>query len=956
MKKISCILIIALASVLPAQLFSQDSTKDLPALPADPRAKSGKLSNGLSYIIIKNQAQKSTATFCVAQKVGTSLEKGADRGSFMLLQQLATKGTRNFEGSAITDYLKTLGLGTDNMVFSTEADRITYMIKDVPIGRTNTIDSSLLILYNWMSSINVDESDISPERSTLAQRILGGWTPLHRMETALLGELYPDSPYHGEMRPEEIRSVNSINSKDLRSFYYNWCRPELQCVIVVGDVDPAKLETQIKSVFSTIPKPLKSTKRVWYEPKPFSGVKTFVMQDDEFEKCVVSIDLLKQPLKEKYRATNLPYIQDFMDDAIIHLLQGRIDEGILRENLPLYNLSINKGKFMGLEKSSSLSVSFETLPSSVYAAVSFISGQIKKLADYGVDSREFAKASDVYWKGLEAFYDNRSSASNQVYLDRALRAYYDGYSLASTEMQFEIMKEVLFSLNNKKLSEYASATLAQDSNIVISCFIPKAAGVNQISRDRLLAAYSQPLDKPLKEGESSLPVWPNVVPALTSTVVSDTEDALYGTRTIVLSNGATLVFKDLPSSSDSLFFRAVSKGGFSLIRGASLGNHEYFNGLLNVGKIADVSYANMSRLYAFNHLSLSSRIDQNTEQMQGFAIPSSAEKLMQAVYLNMTDRRQDPSAYELYTKKVMYDLQYNRLSPNTVFRDSVDYYRNSNKKFVRRITEDEVASYSYDNTHKTLMERFSNAADFVFFFAGKNSSAFRDLAIKYIGGIPGNPAKKENWIVVPNYLAKGHTEKRFLVKMNVPRSYAGLTLSCAKGLSSKNLVLSEMMENFVSSVIKTKLYTNVPLYNVKSALEYYPEQIYTLDLVFETDSASVHSCIESLVGELQQCSRGVLPDMEFSQLKRQLKDRYNTVSSAPEFWLDILQTKQMSGKDLSTIGSAVDAVTKKDFCDFVKDVLSANRITVIMDGTTADIPTLQLLRENEFIKNFFDVD
>ena len=99
-----------------------------------------------------------------------------------------------------------------------------------------------------------------------------------------------------------------------------------------------------------------------------------------------------------------------------------------------------------------------------------------------------------------------------------------------------------------------------------------------------------------------------------------------------------------------------------------------------------------------------------------------------------------------------------------------------------------------------------------------------------------------------------------------------------------------------------------------------------------------------------------MPDGEFSQLKRQLKDRYNTVSSAPEFWLDILQTKQMSGKDLSTIGSAVDAVTKKDFCDFVKDVLSANRITVIMDGTTADIPTLQLLRENEFIKNFFDVD
>ena len=53
------------------------------------------------YIIVKNQAQKSTATFCVAQKVGTSLEKDGNRGSFMLLQQLATKGTRNTTNNLI---------------------------------------------------------------------------------------------------------------------------------------------------------------------------------------------------------------------------------------------------------------------------------------------------------------------------------------------------------------------------------------------------------------------------------------------------------------------------------------------------------------------------------------------------------------------------------------------------------------------------------------------------------------------------------------------------------------------------------------------------------------------------------------------------------------------------------------------------------------------------------------
>ena len=955
MKKLSSILI-ALAVICPSLLFSQSKVQDLPGLPDDPRAKSGTLSNGLSYIIIKNQAQKSTATFCVAQKVGTSLEKDNDRGSFMLLQQLATKGTRNFEGQAITNYLKTLGLGPQNLDFSTGADRITYTIKDVPIGRANTIDSALLILYNWMSSINVDESDIAPERSTLAQRILGGWTPIHRMETDIISELYPDSPYSGELRPSEIRSVSTINSKDLRSFYYNWCRPELQCVIVVGDVDPAKMETQIKSVFSTIPKPLTSTKRKWYEPKPFEGVKTFVMQDDEFEKCLVSISLLKQPLKEKYRKTNLPYIQDFLQSAMIRLLKDRIEDGVLRENLPLYNLSISDGKFMGIEKSSSLNIQFETLPNSLYAAVSFVSAQMKLLSDRGIDSREFEKASDIYWKELEAFYDNRSTALNEVYLNRALKACYDGYSLASTEMQFEIMKEVLFSLNNKKLNEYISLALSQENNIVISCYMPKAEGVAQPSRDRLLAAYSQPLGKPLQSGESLLPVWPVIGQMASSSIVSQTEDAQYGTKTIVLSNGATIVFKDLPQASDTLMFRAVSRGGFSLIKGASIGNQDYYNGLLGVGKIADVSYANMSRLYAYNHLSLSSRINQNTEQMDGFAIPSSAEKLMQAIYLNMTDRRMDQAAFDIYTKKVLYDIKYNNLSPHGIFRDSVAFYRNSNKQFVRRITEEEVSSYDYAGIHKILSDRFSNAADFTFFFTGNNASSYKDLAVKYIGAIPGKASARENWLVVPNYLAKGHVEKRFLAKMSVPRSYAGLTLSCAKGFSAKNYVLAQMLEAYASSIFKDELYTNVPLYNIKGSLSDYPEQIFALDVIFETDSAGIHSSISYFTDCLHSCSSGSISDQDFASLKKQVKDRLSQVSKTPKYWLSVLETRQISGKDLTAAAEAVNTVSKKDFCSFVKDVLSGNRITVIMDGTTADIPTLQLLQENEFIRNFFDVN
>lgn len=954
MKKFSYILAL-LFLLSPVALFSQ--TQASANLPNDPRVKNGKLTNGLSYIIVKNQAQKATATFCVAQKVGTSLETGDNRGSFMLLQQLATKGTRNFAGSAIPDYLRTLGLSNDDLTFQTGLDRVTYAINNLPISRSNTIDSALLILYNWMSSINVDEEDIAAERSTLAGRILNSWNPLHRMDYALLRDLYPDSPYINEIQPSEVkRSVNAINSRDLRNFYYDWCRPELQCVIVVGDVDLAKTETQIKSVFSTIPKPLNGSKRTYYKPKEFKGVKTLIMQDDEYGKTSVSINFLKQPLKDEYKTTNLPYIQDFLDFASIKILVDRINDGVVRENLPLYNLEVFEDKFMGIEKSNAYTIRFETLPSTVYAATTFVSGVLKKLYDQGAYQQEFTKAVDLYWKSLENLYDTRAVAGNDLYLERALDAFYDGYSLASTEMHFEIMKEVLFSLNLKQLNTYISALLSQEDNIVISCYLPKADGINHISKERLLSAFSQPLDKSLVAGESTLPVWPNVEINTVATVVSETEDATTGVHTLLLSNGATLLFKETSSTSDTLYFRAFSKGGFSLMKGVNIGNQEFFNDVLDLSSIADVSYANMERLYTYNHMNLESRINQNTERMEGFAIPTSAEKLMQAIYLNMTDLRPDDASYQVYKRKVLNDLQFISLSPQEIFKDSVTYYNNSNKQYVTPLTKEQIEAYDYSRIHAQLKERFSNASDFVFVFAGKNALSYKDVAVKYIGAIPSDKSKKENWLVVPNYPTKGHKEKRFLAKMNVPRTYVSLTLSCAKKADMNNYILSQLTKIYVENVFKGTLYNKVPLFNVDANLNYYPENILTLRTIFETDSSEAHGCIAELIKSLEKASKNIT-DAEFAMLEKSLKDQFSARVASGSYWLDMLEARYMASNTLPSDAKALlTPVTKKDLSKFIKDLISSNRITVIMDGTTADIPTQKLLQENEFIRNFFNVD
>ena len=76
-------------------------TQDVQPLPDDPRIKTGKLANGLTYYVVKNASEKGYANFSVVHKAGTVLEKGGQKGMGKMLELLSTRGTRNFTDSTI---------------------------------------------------------------------------------------------------------------------------------------------------------------------------------------------------------------------------------------------------------------------------------------------------------------------------------------------------------------------------------------------------------------------------------------------------------------------------------------------------------------------------------------------------------------------------------------------------------------------------------------------------------------------------------------------------------------------------------------------------------------------------------------------------------------------------------------------------------------------------------------
>lgn len=945
---------------------SKDETKtvkDVESLPNDPRVRSGKLANGLTYLLIKNKAESGTAHFGIAQKVGTVLEDKGQTGMFSMLETLMMRGTRNFPGNSVSLYFNSLGIPAENITFTTDKDNITYLVRNVPVKNDNTVDSTLLVLYNWMSSLNIDEEDIKAETPYLKSRLLNEWNAERRVDAKIMAELYPRSRYANAPDPSKVSNIGSYTSKDLRNFYYKWFRPDFQAVVVAGDIDPDILETKIKSLFATVPKPLEKQNRNYYTPKTYDGIKSVVAKDGEYNKTSLSINFLKKPLSSKYKNSSVAFIQEYMDNIISQLLYDRLREGIIAKNIPITNFSIKKDKFLNIHNSEAFTVEFETLPGTVYSAVSFVNSELVKLAKYGFNNQEASKYRDIYFRELENIYDNREMLPNDFYIKRLLNHFYDDGTLASVELKFEILKQIIFSISNNQLNGYAAAMLGQQDNIIITCKVPESSNINTPTNERLLAAFSDAgLSTPQRVPETSVLLWPvfNGGESRTAVVSSEVSDPVTGARIMILSNGATVIFKNNAVDSDTIAFRAVSKGGFSLMPNVTLAEEPYVNDILQLGGLGQISQPNIERLFLYNNMNLTAEIKDNREVLEGYCDSKGFEKLCHAIYMGMTERRADETAFNNYKQAKLYDISYRSLSPANIFKDTILQYSYNNKNYVHGITEEKVNNLDYATILDATRLRFSNAADFYFIFSGNlDIEQAKETVLKYIGAIPGNISKKENWIVVPNYLTKQNVSKRFLIKMINPHTFVNVTYSYGKPYTLKNLILTRITEQYLkNTAFGTQLRKLISNADISSTAKSYPEEIVAINVKFETDSAGASVAEESFNQALNRVACKRVETYEFEALKNNVRESFVTRSESNKFWLDIMEYRYIEGKDFYTnFQEVLQSLTLADFEKFIADIIErGNKISIVMDGTTKDVNTQNLFREDEFIKRYFGIE
>lgn len=739
------LLALSLGSAVPRLSYAQQlntatATAHEARIPLNPDIKTGKLPNGFQYFILRNTEPKERVLFYLANKVGSLQETDKQQGLAHFLEHMNFNGTTHFPKNALVDYLQKSGIrfGADLNAY-TGFEETVYQLP-LPTTDPELLKQGLLIMRDWADGALLEDDDIDQERGVILEekRQRGGLS--QRLQEKTFPLLTNQSRYAYRMPIGTDEVLNSFRHDEIRQFHRNWYRPELQALIVVGDIDPDDMERQIIAQFSGLKNPKNAPLSKSY-PIALTGKKQFMKFTDP-EVTQTSLQILYKRQVQKTRKL-ADYKNSLAKDFYIQLTNMRLAEQTRRSQSPYLAASLSNGTLVGNLETNSIQIMPK--PDSLQSSIHAVYHTLRQIATYGFTATEINRLKSDYRSMLIQSLKEYDKTDSKSHMDQILAHYLKDEPAPS----FRFLQPVLL----KAIDEISpSDVLAHGREFE-----------GQRDRDMVLV-----YDDDLKQipGEAVLDGWINLalqqdvspyqeaaladklLSALPQpgSIISETDNKTAGTQTLVLSNGAKVILKPTTLKNDEILLTSYSPGGYSRY------SLKDFQSATNAANIVT-----SSGLGPFNSLQLSHYLNGKNasaspfinEIGEGIKAQSSREDMQTAfelLYAYFTVPRLDRDINKANLEKTKLSLKNRHQQASTFFTDSIAAVLYDNDPRKTGPTIQKIEEIDIDRAYEIYKDRFADASDFTFVIVGNFDRALIDPYIKqYLATLP-SLGRKEKFV------------------------------------------------------------------------------------------------------------------------------------------------------------------------------------------------------------------
>ena len=732
MKKLTLTLIAMLA--LSITMLAQQAMP----VPFDPNVRRGKLENGLTYYIRHNEKPAQRANFYIAQKVGSILEEDDQQGLAHFLEHMAFNGTKNFPGKALLNYMEHNGVKFgENVNAWTSIEQTVYMLTNVPTTNMNLVDSCILILHDWSSFISLEGEEIDKERGVILEEMRQGQGAQMRIYEKMLPEIYPNSPYGHRLPIGTKEVVSGFDHEALRAYYHKWYRPDLQGIIIVGDIDVNEVENHLKSIFEDIPAPVNPAERIRFQVADNAEPIVSICTDPEETTYDVSVFYKHDIVPFEERGDVQYWIKGYIDQLVATMYNNRLEELTQKANPPfIYGGGYYSTFFISDTKDAWMSAAVAKDKDGIDEALNAIVAENKRMQQYGFTASEFERAKADLMKRIENQYDERDKQETGRIFRPILNHFLTNEPLMGIENEYMLLSQILPALPVEAINQYA-AELIREDNIVITLTAPEKEGEVLPTKAELLAMFNKAKEvevEPYVETVSNEPLIATL--PVKGAIETKKHDDTFDATVLTLKNGVTVIYKPTTFKDDEVLMNAYSFGGYSVMDQSDPYTLQEINSLATLGGVGNFSAIDLPKVLAGKKASVHPQIGSLTEGMSGNCSARDLETMLQLTYLYFTSPRSDEEAFQSYITRTKAMVANAESDPNTAFRDNLMFAMYDNHPLVKRMKAEDYDKVDYAKALKLYADRFKDANNFVFTFVGNiDPETFEPLVEQYIGSL-----------------------------------------------------------------------------------------------------------------------------------------------------------------------------------------------------------------------------
>ncbi len=884
-------------------------------IPFDTAFRKGVLPNGLTYYIRHNDTPKDRASFYIYQNVGAVLEEDSQDGLAHFLEHMAFNGTNTFPGKSMLDMLEHNGLkfGKDINAYTTKNETV-YNISRVPTKRQGLLDSCLLILRDWCNELELDVDEINAERGVISEEWRTRRNAGFRLNSKIGQVKYNGSIYAERDVIGELDVIHNFDPEVLKKFYHDWYRTDLQAVGIVGDFDVDAMEKQVIELFSAIP--------AIENPKPRT---TVLIPDNEEAMYVAATDkevknvTVKMSVRHRFEAENsMATLRENLVTRFFNaLIKNRIREERKKDNPPFLGGSISYGNFERGYRSFNVQATAEEGEED--QAFEAIYTELQRVINHGFTQGELERLKTNMLVTIENQHENQQKTNSDSYCQKIKGAYLGESSIPSSEFSYQFTKEVIPTITVEEVSAEAAKYL-NHINRVYTVIGPEKDSIEFISKEGIEQIIAKVEEKELKPYVDNTPEATTLLSEIPQGghIVNEKKVEQFDAVEWTLSNGAKVVYRFADYKKGNVSLQAMSYGGSSLYAPEdlpSMGAIQNFSKSFGIGDFTPSEY---KKLMTGNTAGSAFKIGGYTEGVSAACNPNDIESMMQLVYMRFEKPRFDKEEYDRNLKRSYEALDRKVETAKTIMKDTLSTILANGNPRALSFNQQYLDQMDYDRMETIYRERFSNAADFIFFIVGDiDAQTIKPLVEQYIGAINSNPDQKEKWADTGNYFPKGKNAHRIELPMEEPKATVMLKIRNGAKYSRETVVYHAMLK----SILQLRFTENIREkeggtygVGVRTSASRIPEMRLSMDITFDCDPAKADHLKALVYKELEEVQKNVLPSDLKKVVLNMLKNNEH-VRERNSYWMSALQTYYDTGENVlepSYYNEIVEKVTSKD--------------------------------------------